>query len=88
MLQTVLTALSFIDEPYETKYIRKLTKQNLKIKYTVAVTGSIGKTTVKDFIYSLLSHTMNVHKSENNFNNILGLSYTLLSARKERTKKR
>lgn len=27
MLQTVLTALSFMDEPYETKYLRKLTKQ-------------------------------------------------------------
>jgi hypothetical protein len=27
MLQTVLTALSFIDEPYESKYVRKLTKQ-------------------------------------------------------------
>ena len=58
-------------------------KQKINPKYTVAVTGSIGKTTVKDFIYSLLSHTMNVHKSENNFNNILGLSYTLLSAKKE-----
>jgi hypothetical protein len=27
MLQTVLTALSFIDEPYESRYVRKLTKQ-------------------------------------------------------------
>ena len=27
MLQTVLTALSFMDEPYDIKYMRKLTKQ-------------------------------------------------------------
>ena len=56
-------------------------KKIINPKYTVAVTGSIGKTTVKDFVSSLLSEVMKTHKTEGNFNNTIGLSYTLLSAK-------
>lgn len=44
----------------------------------VGITGSIGKTTTKEFAASLLSQQFNVHKSEGNFNNFLGLSLSLL----------
>ncbi len=54
-------------------------KEIINPKHTIAVTGSIGKTTVKDFIYTLLSPAMHTHKTEENYNNILGVSYTLLS---------
>ena len=57
-------------------------KQIVNPKYTIAVTGSVGKTTVKDFVNSLLSEVMKTHKTEKNFNNIIGLSHTLLSAKK------
>ena len=45
----------------------------------VAVTGSNGKTTTKDIIYSLLSTKYDVHKTEGNFNNHIGMPLTILS---------
>ncbi|GIP41985.1 UDP-N-acetylmuramoyl-tripeptide--D-alanyl-D-alanine ligase [Paenibacillus sp. J45TS6] len=45
----------------------------------VAITGSNGKTTTKDMVYSLLSTTFKVHKTQGNFNNHIGLPLTILS---------
>ncbi len=45
----------------------------------IAVTGSVGKTTTKEFIFSVLSEKYKVHKTEGNYNNELGLPYTVLS---------
>ncbi len=45
---------------------------------TVAVTGSVGKTTTRQFIYSVLSRRFPTHKTEGNYNNELGLPLTLL----------
>ena len=50
------------------------------LKYTVAITGSVGKTTTKEILGTILSSKYKVHKTHGNFNNILGVSYTLLSA--------
>lgn len=44
----------------------------------VAITGSNGKTTVKDIIASLLSTQFEVLKTSGNFNNAIGLPLTLL----------
>ncbi len=44
----------------------------------VGITGSIGKTTTKEFAACLLSREFEVHKSEGNFNNALGLPLSLL----------
>lgn len=45
---------------------------------TVAVTGSIGKTTTKEFIYAVLSEKYKTLRTEGNFNNDIGLPMTLL----------
>lgn len=58
------------------KLAKKVLKQH-KIK-VVGITGSIGKTTAKEFTSSLLSPAFNVLKSEGNFNNELGLPLSLL----------
>jgi UDP-N-acetylmuramoyl-tripeptide--D-alanyl-D-alanine ligase len=44
----------------------------------VGITGSIGKTTTKEFTAELLSSRLDVLKSERNFNNQLGLALSLL----------
>ena len=44
----------------------------------LALTGSNGKTTVKEMIYTVLSSKMNVHKTEGNLNNHIGCPLTLL----------
>ena len=44
----------------------------------VAITGSVGKTSTKDIIASVLSEKYNVLKTEGNFNNHIGLPLTLL----------
>jgi UDP-N-acetylmuramoyl-tripeptide--D-alanyl-D-alanine ligase len=50
---------------------------------TVAVTGSVGKTTTKQFIYSVLNEVYNTHKTEGNLNNEIGLPLTLLQLTKK-----
>lgn len=44
---------------------------------TVAVTGSVGKTTTKQFIYSVLDTKYKTNKTDGNFNNEIGLPLTL-----------
>ena len=44
----------------------------------IAITGSVGKTSTKDIIYSVLSQKYNTLKTEGNLNNSIGLPKTLL----------
>ena len=46
---------------------------------TVAITGSIGKTTTKEFLGAVLSEHYNTLKTPGNFNNHLGMPLTMLS---------
>ncbi len=45
----------------------------------VGITGSVGKTTTKELVASVLSQKYNVVKTEGNFNNGLGLPLTVMS---------
>ena len=45
----------------------------------VAITGSAGKTSTKDMIYSVLSKKYKVLKSQGNYNNEIGLPFALLN---------
>lgn len=44
----------------------------------VAVTGSVGKTTTKQFLYAVLNAAMPTHCTKGNFNNQIGLPLTVL----------
>ena len=64
-----------------------LTMQELAKEYrqkldltVVGITGSNGKTTTKDLIYSVLSEKYRCKKTEGNYNNHIGLPYTILQA--------
>ena len=60
-----------------TKYRKKLDVQ------VIGITGSNGKTTTKDIVYSLLSTKAKTLKTEGNYNNHIGLPYTLLNVTDE-----
>lgn len=62
--------------------IAKYYKAKYKIP-TVAVTGSVGKTTTKDMLYSALRTKYNTHKTKANFNNEIGLPWTIFDIEKE-----
>ncbi len=44
----------------------------------IGITGSVGKTSTKDIIASVLSQKYNVLKTEGNYNNEIGLPFTIL----------
>lgn len=50
---------------------------------TIAITGSTGKTSTKEIIWYVLSQKYNVHKTEKNYNNEIGLPLTLLDIKKK-----
>ena len=60
-----------------TKYRNKLDIQ------VIGITGSNGKTSTKDIVYSLLSKKAKTLKTEGNYNNHIGLPYTLLNVTDE-----
>ncbi len=43
----------------------------------VGITGSVGKTSAKEMIWSVLSQRMNVHKTDKNLNNQIGVPMTM-----------
>lgn len=62
------------------KQIAEYYRSNLNIK-VVGVTGSVGKTTTKEYIATVLAKKYNVLKTEGNFNNEVGLPLTVLKIR-------
>jgi len=54
-------------------------RKSLPLK-VLAITGSNGKTSTKDFVAAVLGHRYRVTKTEGNFNNHVGLPRTILEA--------
>lgn len=47
----------------------------------IAITGSVGKTSTKDIVYSVVSQEYHTHKTIGNYNNHLGVPLTILGLR-------
>lgn len=59
-------------------------KSKLKmLKHTIAITGSVGKSTTKEFTRALLEGSYKTHATQGNLNNLFGVPYTILSAPKD-----
>ena len=63
--------------------ISKAYKRKVSPKYTIAVTGSVGKSTTVQFISTVLRQRYRVHSTIGNFNNHIGVPLTLLSTPKD-----
>lgn len=72
----VLDTITFLQD------IAKLYREKLGIK-VIAVTGSEGKTTTKDLVHGILSTKYKVQKTLGNYNNQIGLPFTLLQLKDE-----
>lgn len=64
------------------KQVATFYRENLTIP-VVGITGSVGKTSTKEMVSSVLSTRYNVLKTEGNFNNEVGLPLTILRIRDE-----
>ena len=73
LVEDTLQALKEIAEAYRKK---------LPVK-VVGITGSVGKTSTKEFIAAVLAEKYRVLKTEGNFNNEIGVPLTLLRIRRE-----
>lgn len=73
LVEDTLAALQLLASAY-------LSENSAKV---VGITGSNGKTTVKDMVSALLETTYKVHKTQGNYNNHIGLPLTVLSMKEE-----
>lgn len=73
LVENTLEALKQLAEYY---------RKSLDIK-VVGITGSVGKTSTKEMIASVLGEKFNVLKTEGNFNNEIGLPLTIFRLREE-----
>ena len=73
LVENTLQALKDIGEYY---------RKTLSIPI-VGITGSVGKTSTKEFIAGVLSEQYNVLKTQGNYNNEIGVPLTLLRIREE-----
>lgn len=55
-------------------------KELLNVRHTVCITGSVGKTTTKDICASILRKKYKTHATKKNYNNEIGVPFTVLSA--------
>ncbi|MDM5296995.1 UDP-N-acetylmuramoyl-tripeptide--D-alanyl-D-alanine ligase [Bacillus pumilus] len=69
LVEDTLTALQKLAKSY-------ITEEKPRV---VGITGSNGKTTTKDMIHSVLQTAYQVHKTDGNFNNHIGLPLTILT---------
>lgn len=73
VVEDTLLALKEIAEAY---------RKTLRIPI-IGITGSVGKTSTKEFIAGVLSEKYNVLKTQGNYNNEIGVPLTLLRIREE-----
>lgn len=69
IVEDTLVALQMLASAY-------LKQVNPKV---VAITGSNGKTTTKDMLANVLATTYSVHKTQGNYNNHIGVPFTILN---------
>ena len=77
------TEIPYIKVQNSTKALGLIAKRNIKRTKVIGVTGSVGKTTTKNIIISVLGSTFSVSGTNKNENNEIGVAKTLLKVKKE-----
>ncbi len=72
----------FVDDTlFALQQLAQFYRREINVK-VIGITGSNGKTTVKDIIGGILSSTYKVHKTKGNFNSQIGLPLTILEMKR------
>ncbi|GAB6412877.1 UDP-N-acetylmuramoyl-tripeptide--D-alanyl-D-alanine ligase [Bacillus cereus] len=73
----------FVDDTlFALQQLAQFYRREINVK-VIGITGSNGKTTVKDIIEGILSSTYRVHKTKGNFNSQIGLPLTILEMKRD-----
>ncbi|WP_240842578.1 UDP-N-acetylmuramoyl-tripeptide--D-alanyl-D-alanine ligase [Acidaminobacter sp. JC074] len=77
--QEALKDLTLILVDNTTKTLHRISKYILEKTgvQTIGITGSVGKTSTKEFVYHVLKNKYSVHKNKGNFNNHIGMPLTI-----------
>lgn len=76
-------AIVLVEDSIEALRLLGMFKRDNTPAHFVGVTGSVGKTSTRDLIYSVVSESFKSLKTEGNFNNNIGLPLTLLRLQDE-----
>ena len=52
-------------------------RRETSLSKLIAITGSVGKTTVKDYLFSILNKKFNCYANEGNYNNKIGVPLSI-----------
>ena len=66
-----------VQNTFDFLYRVAIKKRNQFNGNIIAITGSVGKTSIKEAIYFILKNKINVQKNDGNFNNLIGMPFSL-----------
>jgi UDP-N-acetylmuramoyl-tripeptide--D-alanyl-D-alanine ligase len=69
-----------VDDTYEALRSIGLGARRRIVGHVIGITGSVGKTSTKDLLVSILSQSSRAHASQRSFNNEIGVPLTLINA--------
>ncbi len=83
--EVIFSEAIFIEVPNVLIALQSLAKHHrATLKYPIiAITGSVGKTTVKEWLYHLLSSNYKIYRSPKSYNSQLGVALSLLTLKSD-----
>ena len=66
-----------VDDTYKALETLGVNRREVSLSKLIAITGSVGKTTVKDYLFSILSNKFLCYANEGNYNNKIGVPLSI-----------
>ena len=66
-----------VDDTYKALETLGVNRREVSLSKLIAITGSVGKTTVKDYLFSILSNKFHCYANEGNYNNKIGVPLSI-----------
>ena len=66
-----------VDDTYKALETLGVNRREISLSKLIAITGSVGKTTVKDYLFSILSNKFHCYANEGNYNNKIGVPLSI-----------